>query len=86
MRLAPRKPHTPEVRPRFVTALFVLSGAVLGGVVGGFLGDWVGGIATQGCIEMDCLYRGLWILGGVLVGVAVGAPSVWWIRRSGGRA
>jgi hypothetical protein len=67
------------------TALLVLLGVVLGGILGGFLGSWVGGIATEGCIDFECIVRVGWVLGGIFLGVAVGGPSAWWLgqrRRS----
>jgi hypothetical protein len=68
--------------PVAATALVVLLGVVLGGIVGGFLGYWVGGIATQGCSDFECIARVASLLVGVFLGVAVGAPAAWWLGQN----
>jgi hypothetical protein len=79
------RPHAHTRRMRFpvlATVLFVCLGVALGGIVGYFPGYWVGGIATRRCFEMDCLFRGLWAFGGVVVGAVFGGLSAWRFRRS----
>ena len=65
-----------------VSVASVLLGMLLGGIVGGLLGAFIGHVRTRGCIEMDCLESGLWVLGGVLLGALAGGVSLpWWFRR-----
>jgi hypothetical protein len=51
---------------------FVLLGMVAGALLGFAAGTWLGGIATRGCLEMDCLSGLFWTYGGFLLGALAG--------------